>query len=374
MFPSTYNPQRTSSIQGGAITPQLTISPQRTGGLSINQSGTRGIPIANSDPRLGPDGKLGVFWVGTDNNIWTRDNQGKTVNMGPNGSVDVSQWRQVADWNTGGAGDSNKATAGSGGGVSYPDLSGAINMLRQNIDALDPVYQADVKKAIQAYDTANNERQSAYKKAQAANDSSITSNDQSVLQSRNAINKNTRTSSENILSILGALGMTGSTTKKALGTIVDKSNEGLNSTNYDYGKNKQSILQSWNDYVNEDANQQKQIEDAKAYNIAQAGISKNMAKKDYLAQIASNKINMGQGTDDILGEMAGVNKEIAALSNVPKTYTGVTPTYTAPSISSLLGQNLARFDVVAGTGAKKTAPRLIKVNEQTPSGDKYGIT
>lgn len=279
---------------------------------------------------------------------------------------------EVANANNGTGADT---PVGGGGGTVYPDLSGAIDLLRQNISALDPIYQADVANAIKSYDVSQNERKSNYDKSKVASDASGVSNDQTVLNSRNAINKNARMSSEDILSILGALGMNGSTTTKALGTVADKSNENMNSTNYDYGKNKQSILQSWNDFVNADANQGKQIEDTKNYAVAQAGITRDTGKKNYLGQIASNKIAMGNfNTSDILGEMAGINSNIASLTNVPKAYTGVTPTYTAPAISTILGQNLAKFDVAAGDkGVKKAAPKLIKVNEQTPTGDKYGL-
>jgi len=318
----------------------------------------------------GPDGKYGVFWVGQNGNVYTKDNKGVTTNRGPaNKDADMSKWRQIADWNK-----AETPPPVNNGGTVYPDLSGAIEILRQNISALDPIYQKQVAQAIQDYDIAQNERKTAYAKAQTDSENTGVKNDQTVLNSRNAINKNARMSSEDILSILGALGMTGSTTGKALGTIADKSNEDMNTANYGYGQNKQSILQSWNDYVNADKNQQTQLEDSKNYNIAQAGITRATGKKDLLGQIAADQISSGKfNTNDILGEITGANNEIANLSGVNKAYTGVTPVYTAPAISTLLGQNLARFDVTAGSGASKTPAKLVKVNEQTPTGDKYGL-
>jgi hypothetical protein len=256
---------------------------------------------------------------------------------------------------------------------SYPDLSSAIEFLRQNIAALDPLYQTKVARAIESYDIAMNERNTNFNKAKSASDESAISNDQSVLQSRNAIDKNARMSSEDIMSILGAIGMGGSTRNKALSTIADKSNSNMNEANYGYGKNKRSILQSWNDFMNEDSNQQKQIADTKNFDIAEAGIARDTSKKSILQQIASNKLEMGQGIDDITGEMAGLDKNIADLSGVKKSYTGITPTYAAPSISEILGQNLSRFDVGVSKAGKKSAPKLIKVNEQTGDGSKYGL-
>lgn len=322
-------------------------------------------PASSSNNNLvGPDGKLGVFWVGQDDNIWVRDNNGVIKNIGKNGTVDVSNYRQVDDWN-----QLNPPEPTN----EYPDLSGAIALLEENIKGLDPIYQAEVKRAIEDYNTANAERLSAFNKTKQASDETAVTNDQTVLNSRNAINKNARIASEDILSILGALGMTGSTTNKALGTIADRSNENMNSSNYEYGKNKQNILQSWNDYVAQDKNQQKQLADQREYNKAQAGIKKASSMKDYLTQIAANKINMGQGIGDINSKVAEANRQIADLSGVKKTYTGVTPTYTAPAISQLLGQNMSRFDIKAANPNKPSKPKLVKVNEQTGSGDKYGL-
>lgn len=263
--------------------------------------------------------------------------------------------------------------AGSGGGVEYPDLSGAIALLMQNLGLYDPLYEKSVARADEDYKIAENERLANFNSAKQASDTSAIDNDSSVLQSRNAINKNARLSAEQVMSILGALGMGGSTRVKALSSIADKSNTNMNEANYGYGKNKQSILQSWNDFINKDKNQQKQIVDAREYAKAQAGIARDTGKKDILTQIAGNKIQMGQGTDNETNQIAGLNQNITNLSGVPRTYTGETPTYSAPAISSLLGQNMARFDVSAGQNNKKSAPKLIKVNEQSGKDNKYGL-
>jgi len=324
----------------------------------------------------------GVYWIGQDGNVWFKTssgtkNMGKPTNVHPYGfdsEMFSASATRIADPLAPNNTNSTNVQYTDGGGIVYPDLSGAIAMLEQNIKELDPIYQAKIKKAIENYNIAEKERQAAYDSTKAASDASGVTNDQTVLQDRNAINKNARMAQEDILSILGALGMTGSTTQKAIGSIADKSNEGLNTSNYQYGKNKQNILQSWNDYVGQDANQRKQLVDAREYEKAQAGIEKASAEKDYLSQIASNKVNMGQfDTSDILARMAGAGKQIAELSNVPRTYTGEKATYKAPAISALLGQNMARFDVKTNKGPTRSAPKLIKVNEQTANGDKYGL-
>ena len=176
--------------------------------------------------------------------------------------------------------------------------------------------------------------------------------------------------------------MGGSTTNKALTTIADKSNDDSNTANYSYGKNKQGILQAWNDYVGQDENQKLQLNDQKTFNIAQAGIQRDTAKKDYLTQIASNEVNSGIGNGTgVLGEIAGLNRNIGELSNVKNTYTGATPVYKAPEIGSILGPNLPSYSVATGdgTGANPLAPRIVKVNPQngddpTNEKTKYGIT
>lgn len=299
-------------------------------------------------------------------------------------------FRQISDPNPGksgggGGGVTTQAPAGGGGGgggVSYPDLSGAIKILRENIAALDPIYAASVANAENAYQTANNERIGKFNTTKNQSDESNLNNDQTVLTSRNAIGKNLRGSSDNILSILGSLGMSGSTSNKALNAIAEKSNDDSNTANYSYGKNKQSILQAWNDYVNQDATQQLQLNDQKNYNIAQAGISRDTAKKDYLTQIATNEVNggIGDGTS-VLGEIAGLNKNIGELSNIKNTYTGVTPTYKAPDIGTILGPNLPSYSVATTDGQVENplAPKIVKVNPQNgddPTKDKtkYGIT
>jgi len=331
------------------------------------------------DPRLGPDGKLGVWWLGQNGNIYTRDNKGVTTDMGTakgKTEADMAQWRQIDDWNKAdpNAKANADATGGGGGGIVYPDLTGAINILRENIKGLDPVYQAEVNNAIKNWEVSNNERISQYGKTKAASDASELSAGQDVLMSRNDINANARDASENLMSILGGLGMSGTATNRALGTVADTSNKNMNETNYSYGKNQQSILQNWNDYVNQDTGYQKQLEDIKQTGINQAGVNRATSTKDYLGQIASNKVGMGNfNTADELAGITAQNNILGNLAAVPKTYTGVTPTYTAPAVSTLLGQNMAKFDVKAKDTANRTPAKLIKVNEQTGINDKYGI-
>lgn len=346
---------------------------------------------------VGSDGLNGVYWVGSDGNIYAKDNAGKVTNFGKGLGVaqngfdaaggSSESFRKIDDPNPGkasggGGGGATAAAApggGGGGGISYPDLSGAIAILRSNIAGLDPIYNSSVANAESAYTTANNERISKFNSTKDQSDQSGISNDQTVLTSRNSIGKNTRASADSIASILGSLGMGGSTTNKALSTIADKSNDDSNTANYTYGKNKQSILQAWNDYVNQDANQQAQLTDQKNYGIAQAGIARATAKKDYLSQIATNEVNGGTGDGtDVLGDIAGLNTEIGNLSKVNNTYTGVTPTYKAPDIGTILGPNLPSYSVTPGTATNPLAPKIVKVNPQsdddTTTKDKYGIT
>jgi hypothetical protein len=355
-------------------------SAARSSGGGGGGGGGGGIGGKATDPRLGKDGRLGVYWVGQNGNVYTKDNTGKVTNIGnykKYTEADMAQWRKIDDWNTGdkktGNNNNANANASGSGGIVYPNLQGSIDILNNNISALDPLYEAEVANANKNYEIANNERISNFKKTKATSDATAVTNDQNVLTSRNDINKNARISSEDAMAIIGALGMSGSTTRKALSGIADTSNKNLNSTNFDWGKNSQSILQSWNDYVNEDANQQKQLDDTRNYDVAQAGINKYTKAKDYLGQIATNMTNMGKfDTSNILGRINSANGEIGKLSTIPRAYTGVTPTYTAPAVSELLGQNMAKFDVQAGDPQKST-PKLVKVNEQTPTGDKYGI-
>jgi len=265
-----------------------------------------------------------------------------------------------------------------GGGTAYPDLSGAISILRSNIAGLDPIYASSVENANKSYETSNNERLSRFATTKAQSDDSALSNDQTVLTARNSIGKNTRVSADSIASILGAIGMGGSTTNKALTTIADKSNDDGNVASYAYGKNKQSILQSWNDYVNQDENQQKQLVDKKNYDIAQAEIARATAKKDYLTQIATNEVNGGIGNgSSVLNEIAGLNTDIGNFSKVNTTYDGKTPVYKAPDVGTILGPNLPSYSVAPTGAGNPLAPKIVKVNPQndgTEDKTKYGIT
>jgi len=326
----------------------------------------------------------GVFWIGADGKVYVKGSQGTNA-AGTADKNTATYWgnkgfSQIADPNTGASITPAPVGDGSGGGVVYPDMQGAIDILRQNISSLDPLYQTEVAKAIQAYDTSNNERLSAFNTNKATSDSKGIANDSTVLNSRNAINKNARMSSADIMSILGAMGVNGTGVGDALSVIANKSNTDTNAANLVYGQNKQNLLQSWNDYVNQDANQQRQLTDVKSNSIAQAGMNRATAKKTNLQDIAANMSASGNfNTSGILGELAGVNKDYNNLAgSVVPTYTGVTPTYAAPSISSILGPNQTAFNVTGGTTGTSggvTPAKLVKVNPQsTAPNDKYGIT
>ena len=332
--------------------------------------------LDNNTPR---SEQVGSYWVGGDNNVYTYDaatgdviSRGALIKDFGTGfdtnqiSSDSYTKTDVPSWWTD---PSSSTTGATGGGSQYPDYSAANSILRSNVGSLSDIYNSDIAKAAEAAKIAENERLSAYNAAQKSSQESGISNDETVLNARNAIGKNVRTSNDRVMSILGALGINGSARNAAMNTIANTGNKSLNESNYTYGKNKRNILQSWNDYMNSSENQKKQISDTEAYNKAQAAITRDTNKKSLLSQIVSNLIEMGQGgnTNSILDEINAANANISSASNVKKSYTGETPVYNAPSIGNILGNALpASFGVssaVKGSGiAKSLAPRIVRVN------------
>lgn len=344
-------------------------------GLSVSTNNAAKKPTTNSGTQsaTGSDGLQGVYWSGSDGNIYTKNNAGQVSNMGKalktygtgfDSATQSSQaYRQIADPNAVAAPVTTRAVSSGGrSSGSSTDFSGINNILRNNMSLLDNIYNSSAQRAGADYNTSINERNSALNAAKQANEQQAITNDQSLLSSTNSTKKSVRNAIDSVLSALGALGMNGSTRTQAMGKIADTGNTALGTATQDWGKNKQSLAQSWGDYSNQDANARKQIADARAYAEAQAAINRDNAKKDILSQIAANLSNMGQGTGDVLSEISGLNNNISSASNaVVPTYNGVTPVYTAPSISDIIGSNLNKF-AVSNKGDSANTARIIKLN------------
>ena len=121
-----------------------------TGLLKIPTGGNRSTTANKTNPLVGSDGRAGVYWRGSDGQIYTKNNAGILANAG--GGVGVLKsgdqvfnglvYREIANPD---GGSSPAATTtirnpgGGGGGSSFTDTSAARRATQASIDSLDEI-------------------------------------------------------------------------------------------------------------------------------------------------------------------------------------------------------------------------------------------
>lgn len=245
---------------------------------------------------------------------------------------------------------SNGYTAG--GSTAPVDLSSydsAINQYNSSLGRLGT--QLDIAKGNvnQQYGTNLNQLDSSKNAAQNQYSTSTTQNGQSLRTNKNTITDNQSAGLRGLLRTLGAYGAGGSSdamyvAPQAVATQASQQRAGAGQT---YAQNQQGLDTNWNNFLGQDQNSRKQLNDWQSNQLNNVQQQSDTTKQDLLSKLAditgqraaAAGGSYATGAQPYLDQVAGLNSTIDNLGRSVATYNGTTPTYTAPTLDSYQAQS-----------------------------------
>ena len=195
-----------------------------------------------------------------------------------------------------------------------------------------------------SYNQQLNEARSSYNTQKTNYDRATTQNKQNLQTERNQVTDTAARGLRGLQRLLGAMGAGGSSDALyvAPGAVTSQANQQLAGVNQNFGQNQQNIDSDWATYQNDYDNDLKKLADWKAGQERSNEQNVLQQRLNLLAQKAAAYANRGQYGVSDGGKQSEITNLINSLNNranelskfVAPSYTGVTATYKAPSVSS----------------------------------------
>jgi hypothetical protein len=236
-----------------------------------------------------------------------------------------------------GAGTNSTFTGTGGGAAQYDQAISQYSSLLNNLQNQLGIAQGNVNTQ---YGQKSNELQSAFDQAKANYGQNTGQNQQQYRSNKNQIQDTASAGLRGLLRTLGAYGAGGSsdalyTAPGAVATQAAQQRAGAGDT---FGQNQQNLDTTWNQYAAGADNQKRQLEDWRTGQLNQAQQSSLSNKQSILQKLADLRAQRAGGNTAeataAMNEANGLQGRIDQLGAFNPTYTGTTPTYTAPSIAS----------------------------------------
>ncbi len=220
----------------------------------------------------------------------------------------------------------------------------AINQYDNQLNNLGNLLGELNKATENGYNQQLNEARSSYNTQQNNYNRATTQNKQNLQTERNQVTDTAARGLKGLQRLLGAMGAGGSSEALyvAPDAVTSQANQQLAGVNQNFGQNQQNIDSDWATYQNDYDNDLKKLADWKAGQERTNEQNILQQRMNLLAQKAAAYANRGQyGVSDD-GKQAEITNQINSLNNrsnelskfVAPSYTGVTATYKAPSVSS----------------------------------------
>ncbi len=296
----------------------------------------------------------GVYWIGQDNNIYTKvAGQNGVRNVGPLGVTNPNNFSglteitdpalpQQSTTYSGGSGSGGS----SGGGSATPDLSSydqSIDATNAQINDLTPTLNNAITGANNNYQGTMNTLLQGKANADQTYKQNKTQDAQDYVTNKNAIRTNTGSTINGIDTLIGSHGGGGQAAGDYAALLAAKAGTGqLTGAGTTFGKNEQGLDTGYNNYVT-----------GYNTNVTNAGLQRDSDINAAKANIDTQKANLLQTLASLINERTAASggkgtaasqpyadeaKSLlgeAATIGAPKAVAPITPTtYTAPSLAS----------------------------------------
>ena len=315
-------------------------------------------PQIKAPSNAGSDGLSGVFWVGSNGHVYTKDNNGQVLDKGASSSrvsngmyvdgvpnVQQQIYRQISDPNAGNTNNNN--TNNTGGGSSAPKLDQSqIDSLLASLGIYDADRDNAKRQAAIKRDTFKREKDEELKKER----DKYSSKKQTVAQeygtARVDTDLNARNTLQNLLSSLSTLGMGGS--RELTRQILAAANQSNRQANTTQAQNNQQLDSAFNEYKGGYDNDVRKINDQ--YGADVAGADKTWAEKrrDTLHRVGNvyGQADRTAERDNYMRQGDNLNSIISNSAFMSPSYTGESRAMATPELASY-AQDVAQYDTTA---------------------------
>lgn len=202
------------------------------------------------------------------------------------------------------------------------DLSKLLNSYNNTVAGLNSTYS-----------TKGNELDSAKAAAENSYNTGVTDQNQNLLRQDNSIRQGTYQAYQNLMNLLGAYGGGGTSVAQQWAPTAAQhfQNAQLGTANQTTAGNLRDLNSNWGTYLNQYKNEKSQLLDQQNQDLKKAEGQYNDTR-DQLNLILDRIGNRSVPTSDVSGALSGLN--IPSVNYIQPTYTGTTPVYQAPNLST----------------------------------------
>lgn len=247
----------------------------------------------------------------------------------------------VSTWGTGAAqptGNHNTGATYSGSTVDpqtqalYNQNAGIINSALSRLPNQLAIAQGNIRGQ---FDQNLNELNSGKAATDQQYGQSTNQNQQQFVTNKNQINDQASSGLRSLLSVLGQHGAGGSSAAlyaapNAVGTVASQQRSGAGQT---FGQNQQSLDTNYATYNTGYDNSKKQLNDWLDSQTKSAQSQSDQTRQGLLSQLAGLQPTVA-AAQPYYDQINGLANEVDQLAKLNPTYTGTTPTYTAPTLDS----------------------------------------
>lgn len=195
-------------------------------------------------------------------------------------------------------------------------------------------------------DTTYNQRVNELNSKRSANENSYntstTQNRQSFRTNKNTINDQASQGLRGLRRLLGSYGAVGSDMGLAGQAVTDVASAQNAGAGQNFSQNQQALDTNWGNYKNEWDNEKRNTDDWRSQQRNSAEASSKSTRQDLLSKLADIRGQQAQarggsyaaGAQPYIDQANALSARIDELGRLNPTYTGVTPTYTAPTLAS----------------------------------------
>lgn len=304
----------------------------------------------------------GIYWVGSNGHIYTKDGARGVVDRGTNYSV-PGGYSRIADPNAPQSGSNTQRTGLPASDSAYGAYGTAaaapkvldeaqLRSLDSLLSQLDTVRNQTKDKARIKRDTSKREKEEERGREKGKYEGKKLSTLQDFAGAKNDTDLGTRDTLENLMSSLSTLGLGGS--RALTRQILNAANKANRKANTTQAQNNQQLDSSWNEFDVGNKNDLLKIEDQFGYEQGEADRQWGQQRQNVLNKKADvyNQADRTAEREALMGEASGLNDFIGKAPFMNPQYTGAARAMATPELVDYT-QDIARYDTSA-VGADAT--------------------
>ena len=333
---------------------------------------------------IGSDGLAGVYWRGSNGNIYTKNNLGITEDKGfgqgagvlapgANYSYGGLSFREIANPNGGQASTEQPTSTGTTYsstpnyaaisadtiaklGQSESTINNALGRLGNQLNIAKSNIGSQYGQRSGELDTSFNQNQNSY-------NSSTTQNKQNLRSNKNVINDQASSGLRGLQRLLGSYGAVGSDMGLAGQAVAEQASAQNAGAGQAYAQNQRSLDTNWGNFNNQLESERKKLNEWRGQQEQQVEQQSATSRQDLLTKLSDIRGQMAAarggsyaaGAQPYLDQANSLSGRIDELGRFNPTYSGVTPVYEAPTLGSYDTRNGATIGAQAqGRGGLNT--------------------